>query len=130
MRDKGAFLEWAEFSKNLYGTMLASVKSVLDSGKMCILDIDLQGVHSVKKCAQDLRPRFIFIKPPSFEELRSRLVARNTESIESLELRLKTAEYEMKYAEDHPGFHNTVIVNDNLDAAYKQLQAAIFDGSD
>lgn len=122
-------MEWAEFSKNLYGTSLSSVRSVLDGGKMCILDIDLQGVHSVKKCAQDLHPHFIFIKPPSFEELRSRLVSRNTESPESLELRLKTAEYEMKYAEENPGFHDIVIVNDDFDSAYLELENAIINNS-
>ncbi len=124
------FLEWAEFSKNLYGTSIASVQKVLDTGKMCILDIDLQGVHSVKRLGQHLNPRFIFIQPPSFEELRRRLVERNTESVESLNLRLDTAKAEMKFAEEHPGFHDAIIVNDDLDRAFRELDDFIFASHD
>jgi guanylate kinase len=91
------------------------------------MDIDLQGVHSVKSAAQDLSPRFIFIKPPSFEELRTRLLARSTETDESLAIRLKTAESEMQYADENPGFHDFVVVNDNLEQAYKNLKEAIFE---
>lgn len=120
-------MEWAEFSKNLYGTSVPSVKHVLDSGRMCILDIDLQGVHSVKRVGMHLVPRFIFIRPPSTEELNRRLVARKTETAESLEMRLKAAEIELRYAEEHPGFHDIIIVNDDIDRAYHELESFIFD---
>ncbi|PJF18408.1 hypothetical protein PSACC_01811 [Paramicrosporidium saccamoebae] len=128
--DRGTFLEWAEFSKNLYGTSINSVRKIVEAGQMCIMDIDLQGVHSVKNAAKDLCPRFIFIKPPSFEELRARLQARSTETDESLAIRLKTAESEMRYADENPGFHDFVVVNDNLEQAYKNLKVAIFGKAD
>lgn len=129
LRDRNAFLEWAEFSKNLYGTSIESVQKVLDSGKMCILDIDLQGVHSVKRVGAHLNPRYVFIKPPNFEELKTRLIARATESPESLAMRLQTAEHEMRFAEEHPDFHDCIIVNDDLETAYRQLDEFIFGGS-
>ena len=52
-------------------------------GKVCILDIDVQGVKAIKGCA-DLDPKYVFVKPPSLEELEKRLRDRNTETEESL----------------------------------------------
>merc|ERR1712020_515638 len=61
------FIEHATFSNNTYGTSKAAVKTVVEQGKICILDIDTQGVIQIKKT--DLNPLFVFIKPPSMEEL-------------------------------------------------------------
>ena len=69
-------------SGNMYGTSKSSVEDVLNSGKICILDIDVQGVKAVKKT--DLIPLFVFIKPPSLETLEQRLRDRGTETEESL----------------------------------------------
>ena len=66
----------------MYGTSKSSVEDVLNSGKICILDIDVQGVKAVKKT--DLTPLFVFIKPPSLETLEQRLRDRGTETEESL----------------------------------------------
>eukprot|EP01137_Pigoraptor_chileana_P037136 Opistho-2@33758 len=68
---EGQFIENAEFSGNMYGTSKRAVHDVLGKGRICILDIDMQGVRSVKNT--DLRARFAFITPPSFEELERRL---------------------------------------------------------
>lgn len=125
LRDNGAFLEWAEFSNNLYATSFKSIENVLTAGKRCILDIDLQGVLSVKKCGQVFNPLFLFIKPPNFEDLQSRLVLRNTENLESLELRLNIAKEEMRFAEENPDFHDVIIVNDDCDVAYSLFEASI-----
>jgi guanylate kinase len=73
------------------------VRAVVDTGKICILDIDMQGVKSVK--ATDLDPRYIFIKPPSLEVLEQRLKGRGTENEESLQKRLAAADAELKYGE-------------------------------
>ena len=70
------------FSGNMYGTSKSAVEDVLNSGKICILDIDTQGVKAVKKT--DLTPLFVFIKPPSLETLEQRLRDRGTETEESL----------------------------------------------
>ncbi|AGO14109.1 AaceriAER309Wp [[Ashbya] aceris (nom. inval.)] len=116
------FIEWAQFSGNYYGTTVAAVRKVIDSGKICILDIDMQGVKSVKQT--DLNARFLFLAPPSLESLRERLVGRGTETEESLSKRLAAAEAEMAYAAT--GAHDRVVVNDDLDRAYSELKEFIF----
>ncbi|XP_035216707.1 guanylate kinase-like isoform X1 [Stegodyphus dumicola] len=63
----GEFLEFTEFSGNIYGTSKKAVKNVQNQGRICILDIEIEGVKNIKKT--DLNPRFIFIKPPSIEVL-------------------------------------------------------------
>ncbi|SCV05644.1 LANO_0H12024g1_1 [Lachancea nothofagi CBS 11611] len=117
------FVEWAQFSGNYYGTTLASVKEVTESGKTCILDIDMQGVQAIKKKA-NFNARYLFVAPPSIESLRERLTGRGSETPESLQKRLDAATAEMAYAES--GAHDQIIVNDVVEDAYKQLKAFIF----
>ena len=117
--DAGEFIENATFSGNNYGTSKASVEDVLNSGKICILDIDVQGVKAVKNT--DLTPMFVFIKPPSLETLEERLRARGTETEESLSKRLGAAAAEMDYGETEGNF-DTIIVNDDLETAYINLR--------
>lgn len=124
MIDENKFIEWAQFSGNYYGTTVDSVKQVMNSGKTCILDIDMQGVKSVKD-KPELAARFLFIAPPSVEDLRKRLEGRGTESQESLDKRLNAAIAELEYAET--GAHDHTIVNDDLDKAYKELKEFIFE---
>lgn len=122
---KGAFIEWARFSSNYYGTTIAAVKSVAEEQKrQCILDIDMQGVISVKKT--DLHARFLFIAPPSVEALRQRLEGRGTETPESLAARLEQATKEMEYSKQE-GAHDKVIVNDDLDKAYQELRTFVLE---
>jgi len=116
---EGAFIEHAVFSGNMYGTSRAAVKTVATSGKICILDIDVQGVKLIK--LSDLEPNYVFIKPPSREALEERLRARRTESEESLAKRLAAAQAEMDYGET-PGNFDKVIVNDDLEKAYSELR--------
>eukprot|EP00092_Neocalanus_flemingeri_P060246 GFUD01072191.1.p1 GENE.GFUD01072191.1~~GFUD01072191.1.p1 ORF type:complete len:241 (-),score=55.45 GFUD01072191.1:61-783(-) len=118
--EEGAFLEHAIFSGNMYGTSRAAVEKVAISGKICILDIDTQGVKLIK--LSDMEPDYIFIKPPSREALEKRLRARRTESEESLAKRLAAAEAEMVYGET-PGNFDLVIVNDELEKAYSELRS-------
>lgn len=117
------FIEWAQFSGNYYGSTVASVKQVSKSGKTCILDIDMQGVKSVKGIPE-LDARFLFIAPPSVEDLKKRLEGRGTETEESIAKRLGAAQAELAYAET--GAHDKIIVNDDLDKAYKELKDFIF----
>ncbi|XP_050695660.1 guanylate kinase-like isoform X1 [Eriocheir sinensis] len=116
------FIEHAKYSGNLYGTSKKAVKDVLSNGKICILDIDLQGVKQVKKT--DLQAQYIFIRPPSLEHLRERLLGRGTETEESLKRRLDTAKEEMVYGEQESNF-DRVIINDDLDRAYQELREFI-----
>eukprot|EP00090_Calanus_glacialis_P020739 TRINITY_DN31_c0_g1_i1.p1 TRINITY_DN31_c0_g1~~TRINITY_DN31_c0_g1_i1.p1 ORF type:complete len:240 (+),score=56.71 TRINITY_DN31_c0_g1_i1:33-752(+) len=117
---EGAFIEHAIFSGNMYGTSAEAVEKVAVSGKICILDIDVQGVKLIKQ--SDLEPNYVFIKPPSREALEKRLRARRTESEESLAKRLAAADAEMEYGET-PGNFDIVIVNDDLEKAYSKLRA-------
>jgi len=117
--DEGSFIENATFSGNMYGTSKAAVQDVLDSGKICILDIDVQGVKAVKKT--DLKPRFVFVKPPGMEVLEARLRARGTETEESLAKRLGAAAAEMEYGEEKGNF-DVIIINDDLEKAYEGLR--------
>jgi len=103
----------------MYGTSLKAVRSVGESGKICVLDIDQQGVRSIKKT--DLNPIFVFIKPPSLEILEKRLRDRNTETEESLQKRLGAAKAELEYGET-PGVHDIIIVNNDLDQAFAELE--------
>lgn len=113
------FIEHANYSGNLYGTSKKAVNDVLSNGKICILDIDLQGVLQVKET--DLQAQYVFVRPPSIEHLRERLVARGTETEESLKKRLDTAKKEMAYGEQESNF-DKIIVNDNLEQAYHELR--------
>ena len=118
---KDGFIEWAQFSGNFYGTSIASVKDVSDlQKKTCrFLDIDMQGVKQVKKT--DLNARFLFLAPPSIDDLKSRLVGRGTETDESIQKRLAAAEQELAYSKED-GAHDKIIVNDDLEKAYRELK--------
>lgn len=119
--DEKAFLEWAQFSGNYYGTSIKAVQDVAKLGRTCILDIDMQGVKSVKQA--NLNARYLFLSPPSIETLRERLEHRGTETKESLEKRIAAAAAEMEYAQT--GAHDQIIVNDDLDKAYDELRAFV-----
>lgn len=115
------FIEWAEFSGNYYGTSIKSVDDVAKQNKICLLDIDMQGVKSVKKCGIDAR--YLFLSPPSIESLRERLVGRGTETEESIAKRISAATAELEYSKT--GAHDKIIVNDDLDKAYAEFKEFI-----
>ncbi|KAJ2159888.1 guanylate kinase [Coemansia sp. RSA 552] len=119
----GEFIEHAEFSGNMYGTTVRAVKAVAEAGKTCILDIDVQGVKSVK--ATDLGARFVFVAPPSEAELEKRLRSRGTDDESSIIKRLAAAKRELEYG-NQPGSCDIKIVNDDLEKAYQALVDFIF----
>ncbi|XP_036702071.1 guanylate kinase isoform X4 [Balaenoptera musculus] len=118
----GDFIEHAEFSGNLYGTSKAAVRAVQAMNRICVLDVDLQGVRNIKKT--DLRPIYIFVQPPSLDVLEQRLRQRNTETEESLAKRLAAARADMESSKE-PGLFDLIIVNDSLDKAYWVLKEAL-----
>jgi len=89
------------------------------------LDIEMEGVKQVKRT--DLHARFLFLSPPSLEVLEKRLRGRGTEDEDSLQKRLTQAKAEMAYAKEE-GVHDKVVVNDDLDRAYKELEEWVVDG--
>ncbi|KAF7629134.1 hypothetical protein AFLA_004474 [Aspergillus flavus NRRL3357] len=121
---KNGFIEHAQFGGNHYGTSVQAVKDIAKKGRICILDIEMEGVKQVKRT--DLNARFMFLAPPSVEELERRLRGRGTESEESLSKRLAQAKNELEYAKE-PGAHNKIVVNDDLEKAYTELRDWIVD---
>jgi len=117
------FIESAEFSGNLYGTSKESVHKCRSQGKICVLDIDSQGVRSLKKVT-NLSPVYVFVKPPSLDTLEERLRRRKTESEESLTKRLTAAREEIAFGEEE-GVFDALIVNDDLNVAVDQLKNVI-----
>lgn len=98
----GELLEYAVVHQNnKYGTPRKPVEHALSLGKQIILEIDIQGAEQVKRAMPSAN--LIFIKPPSFEELKNRLIGRGTESEAEIEIRLETAVLELEAAErfDH-----------------------------
>ncbi|KAL4814004.1 guanylate kinase-domain-containing protein [Aspergillus spinulosporus] len=122
---KNGFIEHAQFGGNYYGTSVQAVKDIAAKERICILDIEMEGVKQVKKT--DLNARFLFLAPPSVEELERRLRSRGTETEESLQKRLTQAKNELEYAKQ-PGAHDKIIVNDDLESAYKEFRDYIVDG--
>ncbi|XP_039998770.1 guanylate kinase isoform X2 [Xiphias gladius] len=122
--DNGDFIESAEFSGNMYGTSKAAVQDVQAKNLICILDIDMQGVRNIKRT--DLNPIYISIQPPSMAVLEKRLRDRKTESEESLQKRLCAAKVELEFSKE-PGVFDVVIVNDNLEDAYRKLKHALLE---
>lgn len=97
---------------------MEAVESVRNSGKICILDIDYQGVQNVKKSSLD--PFYLFIAPPSMEALETRLRSRGTEKEEDIVKRLGNAAKELEYGKT-PGNFDFVLTNDNLVEAFVKL---------
>ncbi|EAS31718.3 guanylate kinase [Coccidioides immitis RS] len=122
--DEGGFIEYAQFGGNYYGTSTMAVKNISEKGRVCILDIEMEGVKQVKKT--DLNARFLFLAPPSIEELERRLRGRGTETEDSLSKRLAQASNELEYAKQ-PGAHDKIVVNDDFDIAYKSVRDWIVD---
>ena len=119
---KGHFIEHAEVHGNIYGTSIDAVTNVQQAGKICVLDIDIQGLESVKQTS--FSPKTLYIAPPNHEELEKRLRGRGTESEESIQKRLSNAHKEMNHLEK-PGSVHHKIVNDDLDTAYEELKRVL-----
>jgi len=113
------FVEWAEVHGNLYGTLYSELDRCLATGKDVILELDVQGMESLKEIRHDVVT--VFLMPPSLEELEDRLRKRGTDEDDVIALRLKNAGDEM--AQRH-GF-DYIVVNDKIDQAASDLEAII-----
>jgi guanylate kinase len=114
--EQGAFIEWAEVFGNLYGTLRAPMEAAIANGRVFVVEIDVQGALQLRAIGEE--GVYVFIAPPSFEELRRRLLGRGTESLEVLERRLQKAEdeYRERVKYDH------VVINDQLDHAVEEVR--------
>lgn len=111
----GEFLEWAEFAGNRYGTPSGPVNERRRAGIPVILEIELQGARQVR--AADPTARLVFLAPPSWEVLESRLRGRGTESPEAVTARLEAARRELAAQ----GEFDDVVVNTEVGASARAL---------
>ena len=119
---ENAFAEHAEVHGNCYGTLKSELLGRVRRGIDVLLDIDVQGAAQLRALCSDSSEfcnacEFIFIMPPSFEELERRLRARGTETEESILRRLANAKGEM----EHAGEYDHIIVNDDLTRATQEF---------
>jgi guanylate kinase len=109
--DEGKLLEWQEvYADSFYGTQVSEVERITKNGQFPVFDVDVVGGLNIKKMYGD-SALAIFIKPPSYEILETRLRSRATESEESLQKRLNKAKWELSFEKDF----DKVIVNDVLE---------------
>ena len=116
------FVEYEEVYPNrFYGTLKSQVEEQLKSHNI-IFDIDVKGACKIKQMYKE-RALSIFIMPPSIEALRTRLINRGTETIESIETRLKRVETELSFAH----LFDSTIINDKLKVAEEEVYTLVYD---
>lgn len=121
MIEKGELLEWANVYGNLYGVPRSELRQAMDKGKDVIVKVDVQGAANIKKTVP--QAVFVFLAPPSMEDLNKRLKQRKTESSIDLEVRIKAAEKEMNSL----SMFDYVVVNhkDGIGQAISQIESII-----
>lgn len=116
---EGAFLEYADVYGNYYGTPLAPIEARRSAGEDILLEIDTQGALNVMERCPD--GTFIFLLPPSLEELRRRITGRGTESEESLTRRLAAARDEIRLGRRY----RYAVLNDTVEDATARIQTIL-----
>ena len=116
---QGGMLEYAQYCGNYYGTPKKEVEQMRDAGRDVILEIEVEGAMKVRALCPDAV--FLFIAPPSVEELRRRLNKRGTEAAEVIEERVSQASRELSYANRY----DYIIVNGELEKAIQDFRAVV-----
>ncbi|HLR54153.1 MAG TPA: guanylate kinase [Pseudogracilibacillus sp.] len=119
MIEKGELLEYAQYVENYYGTPKAYVQDQLEKGQDVFLEIEVQGALQVKENFPE--GVFIFLFPPSLEELKNRIMSRGTETSDLVMNRLKEAKKEI----DMMSAYDYVVVNDDVNQAVDKVQSII-----
>lgn len=117
--EKNAFIEHAQYVNNHYGTPKEYVENMLSLGHDVFLEIEVQGALQVKENYE--KGIFIFLLPPSLEDLKTRILKRGTESEELVLNRLKEARNEIEMMEEY----DYVVVNDNVHHAVRKIESII-----
>ena len=151
LQNQNAFLECAHVHGNWYGTSWTAIRHVQSQGKRCLLDIDVQGVKRIQQlassCLDDddddddddvasdhhhpipglwlLRPRYVFVAPPSLADLEQRLIGRGSESPETLSRRLSNAASELDFGLSPNSKFDAIVINADLDMAVQEFDATI-----
>lgn len=119
MIDQNQMLEWAEYVGHYYGTPRKFVEDSLHQGKDVILEIEVQGALKVRQ--QYSKGIFIFLLPPSLEELKNRITSRGTESEQSIQSRMEVAMEELRMLDQY----DYAIINDQVDLACERIEAIL-----
>lgn len=114
-----AFVEHAVYSGNRYGTLRAPLDAARAAGRVFVLEIEVQGTKQLRD--DGLEATYIFIAPPSLDEIRRRLTARGTDDEGEIARRIAIAEREMQAQE----YYDHVVVNDDLDRAIAEVKSLI-----
>jgi guanylate kinase len=114
------FIEWAKVHSNYYGTSKVFVSKGLKEGRQMLFDLDVQGADTIKKI-YGKEAAVIFIEPPSIEELEKRLRLRGTDAESVILERIENARRELARKNDY----DYLILNDDVEAAYKALNDAV-----
>ncbi len=120
-RDRGEFLEWAEYGSQLYGTLKREIDRIFGEGRHAVLDIEVEGARQIRKNFPNSLQ--VFVLPPSADVLVERLMRRNTENPELLRKRLTHASEELAAVAEY----DYAVVNEDLNTAVDQV-SAILDG--
>jgi guanylate kinase len=120
-RDRGEFLEWAEYGSQLYGTLKREIDRIFGEGRHAVLDIEIEGARQIRRNFPNSLQ--VFVLPPSADVLVERLKRRNTENPELLRKRLTHASEELAAVAEY----DYAVVNEDLDTAVDQV-SAILDG--
>ena len=120
------FIEYANVHSNIYGTSFESVQAVRSAGKVCVLDIDIQGCKNLKTHASNTIPfKYLFVKPPSLEVLEDRLRERgDATSEEDIQTRLGKANEEIEYGKSE-GTFDSVVTNEVLEEAFNDIRVVV-----
>lgn len=113
------FVEWAKVHNHYYGTPKEPVIKAINSGKNILLDIDVQGGKKIKKIFPD--GVFIFLLPPSWTDLKQRIIRRGQDNIKEIKLRLRNVVKELKYVK----YYDYIVINDKLDNTIKVISDII-----
>ncbi|QKG85994.1 guanylate kinase [Kroppenstedtia pulmonis] len=115
----GELLEWARYVDNYYGTPRSFVQEQLDNGKDVLLEIEVQGAKQVKK--QFPEGVFIFLLPPSRQELRDRILGRGTETESSIKNRMNAASKEFQQVH----YYDYIVLNDRVENACNRIRSIL-----
>jgi len=119
MIENNELIEWVEYCDNYYGTPAGYVQELMDSGLDVILEIDVQGALNIISKYPDCVS--IFLLPPSFEELKRRIVGRGTEEPDVIEKRMQKAKYEVQLADRY----NYIVINDEVEKAVSSINSIL-----
>ena len=121
--EKKNFIEFARFADNYYGTNKHFIQKVVDSGRICVIEVEIEGWKSISHT--DMECNFIYVLPPSMEELTNRLIGRGSESEESLKKRIEIAKGELHFVQSRPDLFPHLVVNNDFELFYREMLTTI-----